>query len=248
MEAGCCSATPSAWTAEASAVCHSGLPSSTPTGRTSRSSPSRMARSTWIARCGLLIRAGSSAGSESAHRARSASAPQTAVTPSGSRRTPTARPTFRPTSHRTAPSSSSSVFAQGHRERTTAQIGSGCSLRTSTGLAFGRSRPTASHTRTTSLLPDGLPTGTRSSLRPRKATCSPSTPTATAPALFISRARASPSSRTGRRTGRRSCSAWGSTARRTSTPRTPDGSNVKQVTDTPDFENGPDWGTHPLAG
>jgi Tol biopolymer transport system component len=26
-----------------------------------------------------------------------------------------------------------------------------------------------------------------------------------------------------------------------------DGSNVKQVTDTPDFENGPDWGTHPLA-
>jgi Tol biopolymer transport system component len=27
-----------------------------------------------------------------------------------------------------------------------------------------------------------------------------------------------------------------------------DGSNVKQVTDTPDFENGPDWGTHPLAG
>lgn len=27
-----------------------------------------------------------------------------------------------------------------------------------------------------------------------------------------------------------------------------DGSNVKQVTDTPDFENGPDWGRHPLAG
>jgi len=27
----------------------------------------------------------------------------------------------------------------------------------------------------------------------------------------------------------------------------PDGSNVKQITDTPDFENGPDWGTHPLA-
>jgi Tol biopolymer transport system component len=27
-----------------------------------------------------------------------------------------------------------------------------------------------------------------------------------------------------------------------------DGSNVKQVTDTPDFEIGPDWGTHPLAG
>jgi Tol biopolymer transport system component len=27
-----------------------------------------------------------------------------------------------------------------------------------------------------------------------------------------------------------------------------DGSNVKQITDTPDFENGPDWGTHPLAG
>jgi Tol biopolymer transport system component len=27
-----------------------------------------------------------------------------------------------------------------------------------------------------------------------------------------------------------------------------DGSDVKQVTDTPDFENGPDWGTHPLAG
>jgi Tol biopolymer transport system component len=27
-----------------------------------------------------------------------------------------------------------------------------------------------------------------------------------------------------------------------------DGSNVNQVTDTPDFENGPDWGTHPLAG
>ena len=26
-----------------------------------------------------------------------------------------------------------------------------------------------------------------------------------------------------------------------------DGSNVKQVTDTPDFENGPDWGTHPLV-
>ena len=27
----------------------------------------------------------------------------------------------------------------------------------------------------------------------------------------------------------------------------PDGSGVIQVTDTPDFENGPDWGTHPLA-
>jgi Tol biopolymer transport system component len=27
-----------------------------------------------------------------------------------------------------------------------------------------------------------------------------------------------------------------------------DGSDVRQVTDTPDFENGPDWGTHPLAG
>jgi Tol biopolymer transport system component len=27
-----------------------------------------------------------------------------------------------------------------------------------------------------------------------------------------------------------------------------DGSDVKQVTDTPDFENGPDWGTHRLAG
>jgi Tol biopolymer transport system component len=27
-----------------------------------------------------------------------------------------------------------------------------------------------------------------------------------------------------------------------------DGSNVKQITDTPDFEIGPDWGTHPLAG
>lgn len=26
-----------------------------------------------------------------------------------------------------------------------------------------------------------------------------------------------------------------------------DGSDVRQVTDTPDFENGPDWGTHPLA-
>src|SRR6266496_6075313 len=26
-----------------------------------------------------------------------------------------------------------------------------------------------------------------------------------------------------------------------------DGSNVKQVTDTPEFENGPDWGTHPLV-
>ena len=26
-----------------------------------------------------------------------------------------------------------------------------------------------------------------------------------------------------------------------------DGSNVKQVTDTPDFENGPDWGTHPVV-
>jgi Tol biopolymer transport system component len=27
-----------------------------------------------------------------------------------------------------------------------------------------------------------------------------------------------------------------------------DGSNVRQITDTPDFEIGPDWGTHPLAG
>jgi Tol biopolymer transport system component len=27
----------------------------------------------------------------------------------------------------------------------------------------------------------------------------------------------------------------------------PDGSNVVQVTHTPDFENGPDWGTHPIA-
>ena len=27
-----------------------------------------------------------------------------------------------------------------------------------------------------------------------------------------------------------------------------DGSGVRQVTNTPDFENGPDWGTHPLAG
>jgi Tol biopolymer transport system component len=27
-----------------------------------------------------------------------------------------------------------------------------------------------------------------------------------------------------------------------------DGSDVAQVTNTPDFENGPDWGTHPLAG
>jgi Tol biopolymer transport system component len=27
-----------------------------------------------------------------------------------------------------------------------------------------------------------------------------------------------------------------------------DGSNLKQITDTPDFEIGPDWGTHPLAG
>jgi Tol biopolymer transport system component len=26
-----------------------------------------------------------------------------------------------------------------------------------------------------------------------------------------------------------------------------DGSNVVQITNTPDFENGPDWGTHPLA-
>ncbi|MDP9299819.1 MAG: hypothetical protein M3P43_02835, partial [Actinomycetota bacterium] len=26
-----------------------------------------------------------------------------------------------------------------------------------------------------------------------------------------------------------------------------DGSDVIRVTDTPDFENGPDWGTHPLA-
>ncbi|HEX9124539.1 MAG TPA: hypothetical protein VF984_14460 [Actinomycetota bacterium] len=26
-----------------------------------------------------------------------------------------------------------------------------------------------------------------------------------------------------------------------------DGSDVVQITDTPDFENGPDWGTHPLA-
>jgi len=26
-----------------------------------------------------------------------------------------------------------------------------------------------------------------------------------------------------------------------------DGSDVKQVTNTPDFEDGPDWGTHPLT-
>jgi TolB protein len=26
-----------------------------------------------------------------------------------------------------------------------------------------------------------------------------------------------------------------------------DGSNVRQVTDTPEFEDGPDWGPHPLA-
>ena len=50
----------------------------------------------------------------------SASAPPTAVTWCGSRRTPPAPKTVRPTSHRTARASSSSVIAQGNRERTTA--------------------------------------------------------------------------------------------------------------------------------
>lgn len=131
------------WTTTGS-CCRSGQPRSTRTGQISRCWSLRTPHLTCSAMPGLRTPLGSSADSAAMSPASSASAPPTAVTPCGCRRTPTARGTFQATTHPTAHGSSSCVRSRGPGPTPTARSRVPCSWPMPTVRNRARSRRTAS--------------------------------------------------------------------------------------------------------